>query len=103
MSTSNFALTGEECCATLQNTGIIFWRRREEQVFERFSKFGSSVTSVENAEYLGHPSSKTDENVDWMIELVHKNRRITICEVANMPRISFWPVQSITKDDLNTS
>jgi hypothetical protein len=48
-----------------------------------------------------HPStSKTDENVDKVKGLFHKNRRITICEVADMLGISFGSVQRIQKDNL---
>jgi hypothetical protein len=50
---------------------------------EWFSKFKSSVTSVEDAERLRCPSvSKMDENVDCVKEVILINKRSTICEVA---------------------
>jgi hypothetical protein len=67
-------------------------------VFEWFSKFRSGVTSVENAKHLGCPSmSKTDENVDQVKKLVLENRKIVICEGANVLGIRSGSVQSIWK------
>jgi hypothetical protein len=58
-------------------------REGRTQIFYWFSKFISSVDSVEDAAYLGHPlTSKTDENVDKMNELVLEKRRIAIHEVS---------------------
>jgi hypothetical protein len=59
------------------------------QVFEWFSKFKCSVTSREEAESSGRPSTnKTDDNVNKVKELVHKIGRFTTSDVANMLRIS---------------
>lgn len=53
----------------------------ETQAFGSFSKFNSSVTSVD-AGHLGYPlTSKTDENLDWLEELYLEGRRITTCEI----------------------
>jgi hypothetical protein len=46
-------------------------------------------------------TSKTDENVDQVKELVYKNRRITIHDIANMLGVSFGSVQSFLIDSLN--
>jgi hypothetical protein len=55
------------------------------QVFEWRSKFKTSVTSVEDAEHSGCPStSKRGENVDQVKEFVLKIRIINICKVANV-------------------
>jgi len=44
-----------------------------------------------------------DENVDRVKESVSKNRRISICEVANMFQTSFVSVRGILKDNLDIS
>jgi hypothetical protein len=71
-------------------------RQWEEHKFlSGFSRSKTCVTSLEDAECLGHPSvGKTDESVYQVKECNLKNRRITICEVANMSGISFGSVQS---------
>jgi hypothetical protein len=57
------------------------------------------VTSAEDATYSGCPlTSKTDEYVDQVKELVHGNRRTTIHSILG---ISFGTVDSILKDNLN--
>jgi transcription initiation factor IIE alpha subunit len=45
--------------------------------------------------------SKTGESVDQVIDLVLKNGRITLHELAKMLEILFRSVQSIFKDSLN--
>jgi len=58
--------------------------------------FLSSVTSFEDAEYLGHSlTSKTDENVDELKEFALENRRSTVYEVVNILIILFGSVRSI--------
>jgi hypothetical protein len=42
--------------------------------------------------------SKTDENVDWVKEFIITNKRITICEMADILEISFVSVQRPMKD-----
>jgi len=51
------------------------------QVFEWFSKFKSAITFSEYAECLGHPTTKREENVNQVIELFLKNRRMTVNKV----------------------
>jgi predicted transcriptional regulator len=46
---------------------------------------------------------QTDENVGRVKESVFTNRRISICEVANMLQTSFVSVQGIMKDNLDVS
>lgn len=53
------------------------------------------MTSVEIAKCLGHPSkSKADENVDYMKEVVLRNRYITVCVAASILRILFGSVEN---------
>jgi hypothetical protein len=62
------------------------------------------VIAVQNAEHLVCPStSKRDKHLDRVKKLVLRNRRITMCKVANMVGISFGSAQSILKDNVNTS
>jgi hypothetical protein len=50
------------------------------QVLEWFSTFRNGVTSVEDVECLGCPlTSRTEQNVDHMRDLVLSNKRIAIC------------------------
>lgn len=66
------------------------------QVSEWLFKFKSSVTSVEDSECSGYPSTgKTDEDVEQVKELVLKNRRSTTHSVDDMFRILWGSVQSI--------
>jgi hypothetical protein len=64
-------------------------------VFDWFSKFRSCMTSAEDAEHLELTStSKTGESVERLKEVVLKNRRMTLYEVANVFGTSFVPVSS---------
>jgi len=66
------------------------------QVFEWLFKFKSSMTSVEDSERSGRPSTgKTDEDVEQLKELVLRNIRNTTDSVADMFRILLGSVQSI--------
>jgi hypothetical protein len=72
------------------------------QALEWFSNFKSGVTSVENAEcYRPLLMSKTDENVNQVMEFVLENIRIITHEAADMVGISFGSVHSVLKDNLN--
>jgi hypothetical protein len=65
------------------------------QVFDWFSKFRSCVTSAEDAEHLEQIStSKRRESAEQMKEVLLKNRRMTLYEVANVFNISFVSVSS---------
>jgi hypothetical protein len=63
------------------------------QLFEFVFKFRSSMSCVKDIECLGPvATSKTDEIVDLVKELVTKKRSVTICEFADLLGISFWSV-----------
>jgi hypothetical protein len=63
------------------------------QVFEWFSKFRISMTSAKDAEHLEHVStSKMGESAEQVKEVLLKNRRMTLHEVANIFSISFVSV-----------
>jgi hypothetical protein len=55
------------------------------QVFELFFNFQSSVPPVKEAEHSRRVSTeKMDENVQRAESISSKNRRVTVCELANM-------------------
>jgi len=66
------------------------------QVSERLFKFKSSMTSAEDSEHSGRPSTgKTDEDVEQLKEHLLRNIRNTTHSVADMFRILLGSVQSI--------
>jgi hypothetical protein len=66
--------------------------------FYWFSNFESGVTSVEDAECSGYPSTSwAYRNVAQVNGLFHENRHITSCDLADKLRISFGMWQSILK------
>lgn len=70
-------------------------------IFKWFSKLKSGVTTVEDVQDMKCTStSKTDENVNQVKELLFKVRKISILVVANRLGISFGSVQRILKDTL---
>jgi hypothetical protein len=46
-----------------------------------FSKFKSGINFGEYAKCLGHPTTKRDKNVDQVMKLFLKNRRMTVNKV----------------------
>ena len=57
--------------------------------------FRSGLSFMEAIECSGYPSTnRTNENVSHVKELILKNRRITVREVADMLGISFQSLQS---------
>jgi hypothetical protein len=95
---SDFALNWGKLYRNIQNVEnyVLESRQQKERIYEWFLNLKSSVTSVDDAECSGHPSvHKTDENVNRLKELLHENRRITVCEVAKMLGISYELVQII--------
>jgi hypothetical protein len=95
---------GKQCYKNFQNIESCYWtvENGKNTVSECFYKFKSGVTSTKNAKGSGHLSiSKTDGNVDQVMEPVLENRRITICEAANMLGISLTSIQNIMKGNLN--
>jgi len=51
--------------------------------------------------WASQSTMQTDENVDRVKESIFKNRRISICDVANMLQTSFVSVQGTLKDNLD--
>jgi hypothetical protein len=68
----------------------------------RFPKFRSGVTCPEDGECLRHPlTNRIDENTDLVSECVHKNKRFSICEIADMSGTLSELLQSTLKHNLN--
>jgi hypothetical protein len=58
--------------------------------------------SVEDGKCAGQPStSKTTENVKKIWELIHRDCRWTICELADTVGISYGVCQEILTENLN--
>ncbi|KAG5348132.1 SETMR methyltransferase, partial [Acromyrmex charruanus] len=71
------------------------------QVYQWYECFKSGREAVEDDARPGRPStSKTDENVDEIRQLLIENRKLTIREIAETTNISFGSVQSILREDL---
>jgi len=67
-----------------------------------FLIFASGLSSIEVFECSGYLSTnRTNENVSQVKELILNNRRITVCEVADMLGISFQSLLSNWPDSLN--
>ncbi|XP_071649994.1 protein GVQW3-like [Temnothorax longispinosus] len=76
---------------TLEKTVVYQWHER----------FRSGRKSVKDDKRSGRPStSKTDENVDKVKEIVVKNRKLTIRELAEDLNIAYGSVQDILVNDL---
>ncbi|XP_018405256.1 PREDICTED: putative uncharacterized protein FLJ37770 [Cyphomyrmex costatus] len=74
------------------------------QVYQWYERFKSGREAVEDDARPGRPStSKTDENVDEIRQLLIENRKLTIREIAETTNISFGSVQSILREDLGLS
>ena len=60
------------------------------RVYEWFSRFKSGQTSLEDSPRSGRPStSRTDENIAKIKELVMEDRRRTIAELVYLPGVSW--------------
>ena len=71
-------------------------------VYKWFERFQNDCESVEDEERLGRPStSKTQENVERVSEMIRSNRRLTIREIAEDLNIFYGSVQNILTTDLN--
>ncbi|PNF21865.1 hypothetical protein B7P43_G05282 [Cryptotermes secundus] len=71
-------------------------------VFEWHSLFKAGGVSVEDDEHLGRPStSKTTENVEKILELIHKDRCRTIHGLADTAGSSYGVSREILKENLN--
>jgi len=73
-----------------------------KMVYKWFKRFCYGCESVENEERSGHPStSKTQENVETVSEMIRSNRQLTIRKISEDPNISYGSVQNILITDLN--
>ncbi|XP_018347274.1 PREDICTED: uncharacterized protein LOC108751537 [Trachymyrmex septentrionalis] len=73
----------------------------KKNVYKWYKLFQEGRENVNDEPRSGRPStSKTDENVQEVKEIVLKNRRITIREIADDLNISFGSCQSILTDVL---
>ncbi|KAG5324962.1 MOS1T transposase, partial [Acromyrmex heyeri] len=71
-------------------------------VYQWYERFKSGREAVEDDARPGRPStSKTDENVDEIRQLLIENRKLTTREIAETTNISFGSVQSILREDLS--
>jgi len=72
--------------------------------FKWFERFLNGCESVEDEERSGRPStSKTQENVERVSEIIRSNRRMTIREISEDLNVSYGSVQNIITTDLNLS
>lgn len=70
-------------------------------VYKWFERFRGGCESVED-ERSGRPStSKTQENVERVSEIIRSNRQLTIRKISEDLNISYGSVQSILTTDLN--
>ena len=71
-------------------------------VYKWFERFRNGCESVEDKERLERPStSKTQENVERVSEMIRSNRGLTIREIAEDLNISYVSVQNILTTDFN--
>ncbi|EGI63738.1 FLJ37770-like protein [Acromyrmex echinatior] len=74
---------------------------KKTTVYEWHERFRSGRESVEDNERSGRPStSKTDENINKVREMLANNRKLTIREVAENLNIVYGSVQDIVVNDL---
>ncbi|CAK9833775.1 Mariner Mos1 transposase [Anthophora retusa] len=72
------------------------------QAYEWYKKLKDGRTVVDDLPRSGRPStSVTDENVEKVKEIVLKNRRVSIREIAADIRVSFGSVHSVMNDVLS--
>ena len=72
-------------------------------VYKWFERFRNGCESVEDEERSGRPStSKTQENVERVSEMIPSNRRLTVREISDDLNISYGSVQNILTTNLNT-
>jgi len=65
-------------------------------------RFRNGCESVEDEKRSGCPStSKTQENIERVSEMIRSNRRLTIRETSEDLNISYGSIQNILTTDLN--
>jgi len=65
-------------------------------LYRWFERFRNGCESVEDEERSGHPStSKTQENIERVSEMIRSNRQLTIREISEDLNISYGSVQNI--------
>ena len=73
----------------------------QKNVYKWFKDFKEGRERVDDLERLGRPSTSTDEQrVNHIKELVHKNRRLTIRDLANTIGILRGSLNTVSKDIL---
>jgi len=73
-----------------------------KMVYKWFKWFHNGCESVEDEERSGRPStSKPQENVERVREMIRSNRQLTIREISEDLNISYGSVQNILTTDLN--
>jgi len=71
-------------------------------VYKWFERFCNGCESVEYEERSGSPStSKTQEDVERVSEMIRSNRQLTIREISEDLNISYGSVKNILTTDLN--
>jgi len=100
----NFCVkNGIKCSKTLEMLTVAYGESTlcKKKVYKWYKLFQEGRENVNDEPRSGRPStSKTDENVQEVKEIVLKNRRITIREIADDLNISFGSCQSILTDVL---
>ena len=75
----------------------------QKNLYKWYKDFKEGRERVDDLERPGRPSTSTDEQrVNQMKELVHKNRRLTIRDLADTIGISRGPLNTVSKDILGT-
>jgi len=70
-------------------------------VYKWFERFRNGYESVEDEERSGRPStSKTQENVEKVSEMIRSNGRMIITEISEDLNISYGSVQNILTTDM---
>lgn len=93
--------TPTECCAMLKEVyGEESLSRA--RVFEWYKRFREGREDVNDDERPGRPStSRTDENINKINEIVRKDRRLSIRMIAEMVNIDKETARQILHDNLN--